>query len=89
MNTKIKTALVTALVLGSASTAFAVEVTQNADRDRGFTTYQQTAPAPQPRGQVIENRGLIEGRNVGVDANNGVPSEQKRSFDRNAIDFNS
>lgn len=85
MINKTKIALVAALVLGSASTAFAVDVTRNADRDRGFTTYQESAQprAAQPRGQ------LIEGRNVGVGFEQFVPAEQKRSYDRNAIDFNS
>jgi hypothetical protein len=88
MINKTKTALVAALVLSSASTAFAVDVTRNADRDRGFTSYQESAPAQQPRGQVTRGQ-LIEGRNVGVGFDQFVPAEQKRSYDRNAIDFNS
>ena len=84
-----KTALVATLVLSSASAAFAVDVSRNADRDRGFTSYQeQTAPA-QPRGQAITRGQLIEGRNVGVDVQNAIPSEQRRSYDRNSVDFNS
>lgn len=43
MITKTKTALVAALVLGSASTAFAVDVTANADRVQ--SSYYQAAPA--------------------------------------------
>jgi hypothetical protein len=90
MITKTKTALVAALVLSSASTAFAVDVTAGGDKDRGFATYQQTTSAPQPRGQLIERRNvLIEGRNVGVGFEPFVPAEQRRSYDRNSVDFNS
>jgi hypothetical protein len=88
MITKTKTALVAALVLSAASAASAVEVSANADRDRGFTTYQATVVAQLPRGQQIEY-GLIEGRNVGVELQNFVPSDQKHWYDRNSIDFNS
>jgi hypothetical protein len=88
MITKTKIALVAALVLSSASTAFAVDVARNADRDRGFTTYQESVPAQQLRGQATRGQ-LIEGRNVGVGFDQFVPAEQKRSYDRNAIDFNS
>ena len=89
MITKIQTALVAALVIGSASTAFAAEVTANADRDRGFQSYQQTAVAPQPRGELIARAQLIEGRNVGVEVQYPVPSDQKHWIERSPIDFNS
>jgi hypothetical protein len=88
MITKTKIALVAALVLSSAPAALAANVYGNADRDRGFTTYQQTAPA-QPRGQLIESRNLIEGRNVGVGVQYPVPSDQQHWYERAPIDFNS
>jgi hypothetical protein len=88
MIAKSKTALVAALVLSAASAASAANVTANADRDRGFTTYQTAAVTQQPHGQQVEY-GLIEGRNVGVDWQNFVPSDQKHWYDRNSIDFNS
>ena len=85
MIAKAKTTLVAALVLSSASAAYAVDVTANADRDRGLTTYpQQTAPVAQPRGQL-----LLEGRNVGVQAPNAIPSDQQHWYERAPIDFNS
>ena len=88
MITKTKIALVAALVLASASTAFAVDVTRNADRDRGFTTYQESAPAQQPRGQAITrpvDRRPQRGRRVQYP----VPSDQKHWIERSPIDFNS
>lgn len=92
MITKTKTALIAALVLSSASVALADDLPYTAEKNAYLRnpnapvpTYNEAAPAAQIRGQVIE------GRNVGVDfgAQGTVPSEQKRWFDRNSIDFNS
>src|SRR5262245_6721711 len=99
MITKTKIALVAALVLGTSSAAMAVDVTAGADKDRGFTTYQQAAAPqlPAARGQLIEGRNVgIEGRNVGIEARSlgtdmefVVPAEQMHWYERNPVDFNS
>jgi hypothetical protein len=93
MITKTKTALIAALVLSSASVALADDAPYNAEKDAYLRnpnapvpTYQQSAPAPQARGQ------LFEGRNVGVNAPAGiyqVPSEQRIWLDRTSTDFHS
>jgi hypothetical protein len=92
MITKTKIALVAALVLGTSSAAMAVDVTAGADKDRGFTTYQQQAASPQlpaARGQLIEGRNVgIEGRNLGIDMEFAVPAEQMHWYERNPVDFN-
>ena len=95
MTTKTKTALVAALVLGSASVAFADDLPYSADKaaylrnpNAPVPTYNEQAPAYQPAAPAAVFRGqLIEGRNVGVQEQ--VPSEQKHWLDRNPIDFNS
>jgi hypothetical protein len=70
----------------------AVDVTAGADKDRGFTTYQQQAASPQlpaARGQLIEGRNVgIEGRNLGIDMEFAVPAEQMHWYERNPVDFN-
>ena len=75
-----KTALVAALVIGSASTAFAAKSRPTPIAIAASTTYQQTAVAPQPRGELIARGQLIEGRNVGVEVQHSVPAT--RSTDR-------
>jgi hypothetical protein len=95
MINKTKTALVAALVLGSASVAFADDLPYTAEKsaylrnpNAPIPTYNEQAPAYQPAAPAAVFRGqLIEGRNVGVQEQ--VPAEQKRSYDRSAIDFNS
>jgi hypothetical protein len=89
MFSKTKMAVAAALVLGSAGAALADDNPYTAEKNAYLRNpnapvphFTQTAPVQAPR-------GLIEGRNVGVRAPAGIPSEQKRSFDRNAIDFNS
>ena len=88
MITKTKTALVAALILGSASTAFALDGAANADR--ATSTYLQGTSAPYARAE------LYEGRAVGVqrDYQNGIQyqpvnSDQQHWYERAPIDFNS
>ena len=92
MITKTKAALAAALVFGSASTAFAVDVTANADRVVSSYYQQQVAPEAYARAQ------LFEGRNVGVQ--NEYPinrfqdqypvnSDQQHWYERASTDFNS
>jgi hypothetical protein len=83
-----KITLAAALVLGAATAAFADDMPYTAEKNAYLRnpnapvpTYQTSGPAQQVRGQ------LIEGRNVGTWG--PAYSEQKRSSDRNSIDFNS
>lgn len=93
MFTKTKTALVAALVIGSASVAMAddryyppeqIDNYAYSNPSQSNPSYNQ-APAWAPRGTVIE------GRNVGVAGSDllSLPNEQRRQIDRNSADFNS
>jgi hypothetical protein len=92
MFTNIKTALVAALVIGSASVAMADDLwypPESVDNTRASNPqaqYQPAAPVAQPRGV------LIEGRNVGVAGQGNfynLQNEQRQQLDRNSSDFNS
>jgi hypothetical protein len=91
MTIKTKLALAAALALTSASAALAQDLPEDnaylLNPNAPVPTYQEQAVQyqAQARGQAQ----LFEGRNVGVGAAAAIPSEQKRSYDRNAIDFNS
>jgi hypothetical protein len=92
MFTKTKTALVAAIVIGSASVAMADDLwypPESVDNTRASNPqaqYQQAAPIAQPRAS------LIEGRNVGIAGQGGfysLQNEQRQQLDRNSADFNS
>jgi hypothetical protein len=96
MINKTKTALVAALVLGSASVAFADDLPYTAEKaaylrnpNAPVPTYNEQAPAYQPAAPAAVRGQLFEGRNVGISVQEQVPSDQQHWFDRNAIDFNS
>jgi hypothetical protein len=100
MISKTKTALVAALVIGSASVALADDLPYTAEKaaylhnpNAPVPTYNEAAPAyEQPAYQIAyapQVRGqLIEGRNVGVSFEQTVPAEQKHWYERAPIDFN-
>ena len=90
MITKTKAALAAALVFGSASTAFAVDVTAGADRARS-SYYQQTAPEAYARAELYEGRSVAVQREYpnGVQYQFPVNSDQKHWLERSPIDFNS
>jgi len=88
MFSKTKMTIVAALVIGSAGAALADDNPYTWEKNQYLRnpnapvpTFLQAAPVQQTA------RGLIEGRNVGV--RTWAPAEQRRSLDRNAIDFNS
>jgi hypothetical protein len=87
MFSKTKMMVAAALVIGSAGAALADDMPYSAEKN----AYLRNPNAPVPHftqtAPVQTARGLVEGRNVGVGA--WAPAEQKRSSDRNAIDFNS
>jgi hypothetical protein len=97
MISKTKTALVAALVIGSASVAFADDLPYTAEKAAYFhnpnapvPTYNEAAPAYEQPAYATQVRGqLIEGRNVGVSFEQAVPAEQKHWIERSPIDFNS
>jgi hypothetical protein len=93
MITKTKAALAAVLVLGSASTAFAVNVTANADRaPSGY--YVQAAPASDvyARAQANEVRAAGPRYEYSPRAFEGrypTTSDQQHWLERAPIDFNS
>ena len=87
MFTKTKITLAAALVLGAASAAIADDMPYTAEKNAYLRNPNAPVPVYQLEGQKQQASRLIEGRNVGTWGT--VYSEQKRSFDRNAIDFNS
>jgi hypothetical protein len=87
MFSKTKMILTAALVLGSASVALADDLPYTAEKHAYLRNPNAPVPAYLMAGQKQQAPRLIEGRNVGTWG--AVQSEQKRSFDRHAIDFNS
>lgn len=88
MITMKKSALIAALVLGSASTAFAANVTANADRV--VSGYEQAAPAAYARAQLNDGRTFaLQYEYTGAQGQNLLPAEQQHWFERAPIDFNS
>jgi hypothetical protein len=88
MFTKTKITLAAVLVLGAASAALADDMPYSAEKNAYLRNPNAPVPTYQTFGRTQPVRGqLIEGRNVGDWGT--VYSEQKRSFDRSAIDFNS
>jgi hypothetical protein len=95
MINKTKIALAAAVVLASASAALADDNPYTWEKNQYLRN--PNAPVPTYNEQAVQYQAaprgqLFEGRNVGVPAaapSQQIPSELKRSFDRNAIDFNS
>jgi hypothetical protein len=81
-----------AIVLGAASVAFADDYPYTAEKNAYLRNPNAPVPTYTLPGQPLRAPALIEGRNVGMQkagAWNSPFSEQKRSFDRSATDFNS
>jgi hypothetical protein len=88
-----KITLAAALVLGAASAAFADDMPYTAEKNAYLRNPNAPVPTYTLPGQPLRApAGLVEGRNVGTQGAaswGSAYSEQKRSFDRSAIDFNS
>ena len=92
MITKTKAALAAVLVLGSASTAFAVNVTANADRAPSNYYVQAPASDVYARAQASEVRAAGPRYEYSPRAFEGhypTTSDQQHWFERAPIDFNS
>jgi hypothetical protein len=89
MTTIRKSALVAALILGSASTAFAANVTANADR--AVSSYEQAVPNAYARAPLNDGRAfaLQYEYTGGAQGQYPLPAEQQHWYERAPIDFNS
>jgi hypothetical protein len=85
-----KITLAAALVLGAASAALADDMPYTAEKNAYLRNPNAPVPTYTLPGQPLRAPAvLIEGRNVGTQGAGSTFSEQKRFFDRSAIDFNS
>jgi hypothetical protein len=92
MITKTKTALVAALILGSASTVFAADFGANADRVGSSYYGQPVAADVYARAPLTEGRAVAAQYDYRFDGSlqaRPLQSEQQHWFERAPIDFNS